>query len=146
MNSNVNKPPNSRSRKQQLHNLMPTEERDGDDDQRSESDPEDPTNDEIPIKTRLISILKKNNALLGEKSISATAKVAMANENQHLIDELEGLVARHRGLTERLEQLERDAAAFDTPAQGVLELSRKADAARLELAEVLERLLARVKR
>lgn len=61
-------------------------------------------------------------------------------------DELEGLVARHRGLAERLEQLERDAAAFDTPAQGVLELSRKADAARLELAEVLERLLARVKR
>ena len=61
-------------------------------------------------------------------------------------DELEGLVARHRALTERLEQLERDAAAFDIPAQGVLELSRKADAARRELADVLGRLLERVRR
>ncbi len=61
-------------------------------------------------------------------------------------DELEGLVARHRALAERLEQLERDAAAFDTPAQGVLELSRRADAVRRELVEVLERLLGRVKR
>lgn len=62
------------------------------------------------------------------------------------LDELEGLVARHRGLTERLEQLERDAAAFDTPAQGVLGLSRKADAARRELAGVLEGWLERVRR
>ena len=62
------------------------------------------------------------------------------------LDELEGLVARHRALTERLELLERDAVAFDTPAQGVLELSRKADAARRELAEVLGGLLERVKR
>lgn len=61
-------------------------------------------------------------------------------------DELEGLVARHRALAKRLEQLECDAAAFDTPAQGVLELSRRADATRLELAGALERLLLRVKR
>ena len=61
-------------------------------------------------------------------------------------DELEGLVVRHRALTERLEQLERDAVAFDAPPQGVLELSRKADAARRELAEVLGGLLERVKR
>ena len=62
------------------------------------------------------------------------------------LDELEGLVARHRELTERLEQLERDAAAFDTPAQGVLELSQKTDTVRRELAEVLGGLLERVRR
>lgn len=60
-------------------------------------------------------------------------------------DELEGLVERHRGLLERLEQLERDAAAFDTPAQDVLALSRKADAVRRELADVLELLLERAR-
>lgn len=61
------------------------------------------------------------------------------------LDELEGLVARHRALTERLEGLERDAATFDTPPQGVLELSRRANAVRRELAEVLGGLLERVK-
>jgi len=44
--------------------------------------------------------------------------------------ELEGLVKRHRSLLERLELLEADAAAFDVPAQGALELSRKADTVR----------------
>lgn len=60
-------------------------------------------------------------------------------------DELEGLVERHRGLVERLELLEADAAAFDVPAQGALELSQRADAVKHELAEVLGRILERVR-
>jgi cell division septum initiation protein DivIVA len=61
------------------------------------------------------------------------------------LDEIEGLVEHHRKLQERIEYLEADAAQFDTAAQGVLELSQKADELRRELATFLERVLARVK-
>lgn len=61
------------------------------------------------------------------------------------LDEIEGLVERHRKLQERIEHLEIDAAQFDTTPQGVLELGRKADELRRELAGLLERMLARVK-
>lgn len=62
------------------------------------------------------------------------------------LDEIEGLVEHHRQLQERLEALEADAAQFDTPVQGALELSRKADELRRELVTLLERIMARVKR
>jgi hypothetical protein len=62
------------------------------------------------------------------------------------LDEIEGLVEHHRKLQERLEAAEADAAQFDTPLQGTLELSRKADELRRELAALLERVLARVRR
>lgn len=62
------------------------------------------------------------------------------------LDEIEGLVEYHRTLQERLEAAEDDAAQFDTPVQGTLELSRKADELRRELAALLEQVLARVKR
>ena len=61
------------------------------------------------------------------------------------LDEIEGLVERHRKLQERIETLEADAAQFDTPTQVVLELGQKANELRRELARVLEGLLARVK-
>jgi hypothetical protein len=62
------------------------------------------------------------------------------------LDEIEGLVEHHRKLQERLEAAEADAAQFDTPLQGTLELSRKADELRRELAALLERVLVRVRR
>lgn len=61
------------------------------------------------------------------------------------LDEIEGLVERCRLVQERLEALEADAAEFDTQAQGVPLLSRKADELRRELVGLLERVLARVK-
>lgn len=61
------------------------------------------------------------------------------------LDEIEGLVERHRKLQERIEVLETDAAQFDTTAQGVLEMGQKADELKRGLATLLEQLLARVK-
>jgi len=61
------------------------------------------------------------------------------------LDEIEGLVEHHRKLQERLEMLEADAAQFDTPVQGTLELSRKADELRRELVTLLEGLAAHVR-
>lgn len=61
------------------------------------------------------------------------------------LDEIEGLVEHHRKLQQRLELLETDAAQFDTAAQGVPELGRKAAALRREIATLLEQLLARVR-
>jgi cell division septum initiation protein DivIVA len=61
------------------------------------------------------------------------------------LDDIEGLVEHHRKLQERLEALEADAAQFDTPVQGTLELSRRADELRRELVTLLERIVARVK-
>ena len=61
------------------------------------------------------------------------------------LDDIEGLIEHHRKLQERIEALEADAAQFDIPAQGALELARKANGVRGELALVLEGLLARVK-
>lgn len=62
------------------------------------------------------------------------------------LDEIEGLVERHRKLQERLEALEAEAAEYDTAAQGVLELGRKTDELRRELAALLEQILTRIKR
>ncbi len=61
------------------------------------------------------------------------------------LDDIEGLIEHHRKLQERIEVLEADAAQFDIPAQGALELVQKANGVRGELASVLGRLLARVK-
>ncbi len=62
------------------------------------------------------------------------------------LDEIEGLVEHHRKLQERLEALEADAAQFDTPVQGTLELSRKAERLKRELATLLEGIVARIKK
>lgn len=62
------------------------------------------------------------------------------------LDEIEGLVERHRKLQERLEALEAEAAEYDTAAQGVLELGLKTDELRRELAALLEQILTRIKR
>lgn len=61
------------------------------------------------------------------------------------LDEIEGLVEHHRKLQERIEALEVQAAQFDTPVQGTLELSRKANDLKRELVNLLERILARVR-
>jgi len=60
------------------------------------------------------------------------------------LDEIEGLVEHHRQLQARLEAMEADAAQYDTPTQGTLELARKAERLRRELATLLEGLAARV--
>ena len=62
------------------------------------------------------------------------------------LDEIEGLVERHRKMQERIEALEAEAAEYDTAAQGVLELGRKTDELRRELAALLEQILTRIKR
>ena len=61
------------------------------------------------------------------------------------LDEIEGLVEHHRQLQERIEAMEADAAQFDTPVQGTLELSRKANGLRSDLVMLLEQLMTRVK-
>jgi hypothetical protein len=60
------------------------------------------------------------------------------------LDQIEGLVEHHRQLQARIEAAEANAAQFDTPAQGTLELARKAERLRRELATLLEGLAARV--
>jgi len=60
------------------------------------------------------------------------------------LDEIEGLVEHHRQLQARLEAMEADAAQYDAPVQGTLELARKAERLRRELATLLEGLAARV--
>lgn len=62
------------------------------------------------------------------------------------LDLLEGLVEEHRRLQERLEALERQAAQYDAVDPSALELSRRADALRRELAGLLGGLLVRVNR
>lgn len=61
------------------------------------------------------------------------------------LDEIEGLIEHHRKLQERIEVLEAQAAQFDTPAQGTLELAQKANGVKNQLTARLEQLLARVK-
>ena len=61
------------------------------------------------------------------------------------LDDIEGLVEHHRKVQERIEALEADAAQFDVPAQGTLELSHKANVLKNDLITALERLLARVR-
>jgi len=61
------------------------------------------------------------------------------------LDEIEGLVEHHRKVQERIEAFEADAAQFDTPVQGTLELGQKANSLKRELVTLLERILARVK-
>lgn len=45
----------------------------------------------------------------------------------HELDDIEGLVEHHRTVQERIEATEADAAQFDTPVQGTLELGQKAN-------------------
>ena len=61
------------------------------------------------------------------------------------LDDVEGLIEHHLKLQERIEALEAEAAQFDVSAQDVLELSRKANGLKNNLAATLERLLARVR-
>ena len=60
------------------------------------------------------------------------------------LDKLEGLVEHCRQLQERLEDLEADAAEFDSSAQGTLELSLKAAGLKRELITLPERLRTRI--
>lgn len=53
------------------------------------------------------------------------------------LDDIEGLVEYHRTVQGRIEALEADAAQFDTPAQGTLELGRKAMVLRGDCKDVL---------
>lgn len=62
------------------------------------------------------------------------------------LDEIEGLIEHHRKLQERIEALEADAAQFDTPVQGTLELGQKANRLKHELVVLLESIAARIKR
>ncbi len=59
------------------------------------------------------------------------------------LDEIEGMVEHHRKVQERIEALEADAAQFDTPVQGTLELIGKANSLKRELVALLEKILAR---
>jgi cell division septum initiation protein DivIVA len=61
------------------------------------------------------------------------------------LDDIEGLIEHHLKLQERIEALEAEAAQFDVPAQDALELSRKANSLKKDLAATLERLLARIR-
>lgn len=61
------------------------------------------------------------------------------------LDEIEGLVEHHRQLQERLETLEADAAQFDMPVQGTLELSRRAERIKHELVALLGQIATRVR-
>jgi cell division septum initiation protein DivIVA len=61
------------------------------------------------------------------------------------LDDIEGLVEHHRKVQERIEALEADAAQFDTPVQGTLELVQKANSLKWDLATLLESIVARVK-
>lgn len=81
--------------------------------------------------------------------LAARFKVGVAAVRCYLSSsraEIEGLVEHHRKLQERIEYLEADAAQFDTAAQGVLGLSRKADDLRRALVVLLEGIAARIKR
>ena len=62
------------------------------------------------------------------------------------LDDIEGLVEHHRKLQERIESAEADAAQFDTPVQGTLELVQKANRLKRELVVLLEGMAARIKR
>ncbi len=61
------------------------------------------------------------------------------------LDDIEGLVEHHRKVQERLEALEADAAQFDAPVQGTLELVQKANYLKRELVMLLERIVGRIK-
>jgi cell division septum initiation protein DivIVA len=61
------------------------------------------------------------------------------------LGDIEGLVEHHRKVQERIEALEANAAQFDTPVQGTLELSRKADDLKRELVALLEKIPVRVR-
>ncbi len=61
------------------------------------------------------------------------------------LDEIEGLIEHHRKLQERIEVLEADAAQFDVPAQGTLELAQKANELKRDLVALLAGILARVR-
>lgn len=61
------------------------------------------------------------------------------------LDNIEGLVEHHRKLQERLEALEANAAHFDTPVQGTLELAQKANDLRRDLVTLLEEVVVRIK-
>jgi cell division septum initiation protein DivIVA len=62
------------------------------------------------------------------------------------LDDIEGLVEHHRKVQERLESLEADAAQFDIPVQGTLELVQKVNRLKHELVVLLEGIAARIKR
>ncbi len=62
------------------------------------------------------------------------------NEQLHHLD----LFEHHRKLHERIGALEADAAQFDTPVQGALELNQKVNRLRRELVTLLERIVTRV--
>lgn len=61
------------------------------------------------------------------------------------LDEIEGLIEHHCKLQERIEALEAEAAQFDIPAQGTLELAGKANVVKGQLTTLLELVLARVR-
>ena len=62
------------------------------------------------------------------------------------LDDIEGLVEHHRKVQERIEAFEADAAQFDTPVPGALELVQKANRLKRELVGLLEGIAARIKR
>lgn len=61
------------------------------------------------------------------------------------LDDIEGLVEHRRKVQERIKAIEADAAQFDTPVQGTLELVEKVNSLKRELVTLLESIMARVK-
>lgn len=59
------------------------------------------------------------------------------------LDDIEGLVEHYRKVQERIKAVEADAAQYDTPVQGTLELSRKANDLKRNFITLLGRILAR---
>lgn len=62
------------------------------------------------------------------------------------LDDIGGIAEHHRKVQERLEALEANAAQFDAPVQGTLELVQKANRLKCELVVLLEGIVARIKR
>jgi hypothetical protein len=81
-------------------------------------------------------------------SIDGALKLIMAKRLISLseLDEIEGVDEHHRQLQERIEAVEADAAQYDTPVQGTLELIQKANRRKRKLVVLQEGVAARIKR